>query len=145
MLWPDFDGFSFNGFVDPWQEFERMNRALTKVVSQTTCEFPAVNLWVSSDDSVVTTEIPGIDPKDIDISVSGRSLTLRGSRGANELKEGESYHRRERWHGQFSKTIELPFNIDTGKVSAKFTKGILYITLPRVEAERPKKIEIKSE
>ena len=145
MLWSDFDDFSFNGFLDPWQEFERMNRVLSRFVSQPAREFPAVNLWVSSDDSVVTTEIPGIDPKDIDISVAGSSLTLRGSRSADELKEGESYHRRERWHGQFSRTVELPFNIEAGKVSAKFKKGVLYITLPRLEAEKPKKIEIKSE
>ncbi len=142
MLWTNLR--NFNGFLDPWREFERINRGLPAFRAHATCEFPAVNSWVSQDDTVITTEIPGIEPEDIDISVAGRSVTLRGSRKAAELKEGESYHRRERWNGKFSKKIELPYNVETGKISAKFTKGILSITLPRAEAERPRKIEIKS-
>jgi HSP20 family protein len=66
-------------------------------------------------------------------------------RKADELGDDESYHRRERWAGQFSKTIELPFNVQAEKVEAKFSKGILSITLPRAEAEKPKKIIIKSD
>jgi len=143
MLWRDFD--ELNGFWDPWREFEWMRKRLSRLISEPTYDFPPVNIWVSDDDTVVTTEIPGIDPKDVDISVTGRTLTIRGSRGAEELKEEDSYHRRERWSGRFSKAIELPFNIEADKVSARFTKGILYITLPKAEAERPRKIEIKSE
>ena len=88
--------------------------------------------------------IPGISPEDIEISVVGKSLTLRGTRRADDLKDEEAYHRRERWHGQFSKTIELPFNVEAGKVNASFKKGVLYITLPRAEEEKPKTIHIKS-
>lgn len=143
MLWRDFD--DLNGFWDPWREFEWMRSRLSRVLSETTGEFPAVNLWVSPDDTVVTTEIPGVDPKDVDISVSGKSLTLRGSRRAEKIEENESYHRKERWSGQFSKTIELPFNIEVDKVNARFSKGVLYIALPKAEAEKPRKIEIKSE
>jgi HSP20 family protein len=88
--------------------------------------------------------LPGIDPNAIDISVVGKTLTLRGSRKPEEFKENESYHRRERWHGQFTKTIELPFDIDSGKVDAQYRKGILRITLPRAEADKPRKISVKS-
>jgi len=140
MLWTEFNN---NTFVDPWGDFERLNRMLSRVSSQNNCEFPAVNLWVDSDLSVVTTEIPGIDSDDIEISVIEKSLTLSGTRKADELKDKEAFHRRERWHGKFSKTIELPFKVETSKVNATFKKGILNITLPRAEQEKPRKIDIK--
>ena len=140
MLWTEFNN---NTFVDPWRDFERLNRMLSRVSSQNNCEFPAVNLWVDSDLSVVTTEIPGIDSDDIEISVIEKSLTLSGTRKADELKDKEAFHRRERWHGKFSKTIELPFKVETSKVNATFKKGILNITLPRAEQEKPRKIDIK--
>jgi HSP20 family protein len=142
MLWTEFNN---NTFIDPWRDFERLNRMFSRFPSQRPCEFPALNLWVDSDLSIVTTEIPGIKPDDIDISVIGKSLTLRGTRKADDLKENEAFHRRERWHGNFSKTIELPFRVETSQVKATFKKGILSITLPRVDEEKPKKIDIKPE
>ncbi|UCH81764.1 MAG: Hsp20/alpha crystallin family protein [Nitrospiraceae bacterium] len=142
MLWTEFNN---NTFVDPWREFERLNRMFSRVSSHRSCEFPAVNLWVDSDHAVVTSEIPGISPEDIEISVVGKSLTLRGTRRVEDIRDNEAYHRRERWNGQFSKTIELPFNVEAGKVNASFKKGVLYITLPRAEEEKPRKIDIKSE
>lgn len=111
--------------------------------SQDVPEFPQINVWVSSDDSVVTTEMPGVEPASIDISVSGRTVTLRGFRKPDKLQDDQSYHRRERWSGDFSKAIELPFTIETDKVQAKFRKGILYLTLPKAEAEKPRRIEIR--
>jgi HSP20 family protein len=142
MLWSDLE--RIGRLIDPWREFERVNRSLSRWVSPSTIEFPAVNVWVAGDTAVVTTELPGIDPNAIDISVVGKTLTLRGSRKPEEFKENESYHRRERWHGQFTKTIELPFDIDSGKVDAQYRKGILRITLPRAEADKPRKISVKS-
>ncbi len=142
MLWSDLE--RIGRLMDPWSEFERMNRALSRWVSPSTIEFPAVNVWVAGDTAVVTTEVPGIDPNAIDISVVGKTLTLRGSREPEQFTENESYHRRERWHGQFTKTIELPFDIDSGKVDAQYRKGILRITLPRAEADKPRKISVKS-
>jgi HSP20 family protein len=143
MLWSDLE--RFGRFMEPWRELERMQRALSRWTSPSAVEFPAVNIWVSGDTAILTTELPGVDAKDIDISVVGKSLTLRGSREPEALKENESYHRRERWHGQFTKTVEAPFDIEAGKVEAKFRKGILSITLPRAEADKPKKITVKSE
>ncbi|GBE03325.1 spore protein SP21 [bacterium BMS3Abin09] len=140
MLWNN----NSNWFWDPWDEFDRMRQSLSRDSFRHSSGFPAINTWVSSDDSVVTTEIPGVDPANIDISVVGRTVTLRGSRRADELQEDESYHRRERWSGEFSKAIELPFNIEADKVTAKFNNGVLYLTLPKAEAEKPRKIEIKS-
>jgi HSP20 family protein len=140
MLWTN----NSNWFWDPWDEFDRMRRAMSGLSSLRSSEFPSVNTWVSSDGSVVTTEIPGVEPDNIDISVAGRTVTLRGSRKADELREDQTFHRRERWNGEFSKAIELPFIIEADRVTAKFRKGVLYMTLPKAEAEKPRKIEIKS-
>jgi len=94
---------------------------------------------------MVTAELPGIDPKAVDISLTGKSVTLRASRQPDDAKDGESYHRRERWYGQFSRTIDLPYVIDAAKVDARFSRGVLHLTLPRAEEEKPKKIAIKTE
>ena len=113
MLWSEME--RLGRVFDPWSEFERMNRTLRRFALPTV-EFPATNVWVSENNAVVTTEVPGIDPNALEISVVKDSLTLRGSRKEEGLKEGEAYHRQERWNGQFTKTLELPFPVDAGKV-----------------------------
>lgn len=143
MLWSDLE--SIGRFLDPWREFERLNLAFSGPNGTSAVEFPAINVWASDDNAIVTAELPGTAPDSIEISVVGDSLTMRGSRRPEELKEGESYHRRERWSGQFTKTLELPFQVDAGKVDARFSKGVLNITLLRAEANKPRKISIKSE
>lgn len=142
MLWSDLR--RIGRFWDPWDEFERLQRAMSRLASAPSADFPAVNVWVSGEEAILTTELPGVDPKSIDISVAGKTLTIRGSRAPEELQEGDSYHRRERWYGQFTKTIEMPFSIEANKVDAKFSMGILGITAPRAEAEKPKKIAVKT-
>ncbi len=138
MLWSD-------RVFDTLRELEGMRHRLRLIDVPSTVEFPATNVWVSDDDAVVTTEIPGIDPDALEISVVKDSLTLRGSRQAEEMKEGETCHRRERWNGQFTKTLRLPFAVESGKVEERFSKGVLAIILPRAEAAKPRKISVKSE
>jgi HSP20 family protein len=133
----------YERFLDPWREFERINRLFEWTDSNGTREFPGANVWVNGEDAVVTTEIPGIDHDSIDISVTGNTVTLKGKRPEHKRENGESYHRHELWHGDFCKTVRLPFNIDPEKVTASYKKGILSITLPQLEADKPRKIEIK--
>jgi HSP20 family protein len=140
MLWSN-----IGRLIDPWRELDFVNRPRLRVLTPATIDFPAANIWVSGDKAVVSTEIPGLDTDALEVSVVNNLLTLRGSRQTEELKEGETYHRQERWSGKFAKSIELPFAIESGKVEAKFTKGVLYISLPRAEADKPKKITIKAE
>ena len=142
MLWSDFE--KLGSFLDPLSEFERMNQAISRLSAPVTVEFPAVNVWVSGDHAVVTTEIPGLDPASVDISVVDKTLTLRGARRPEDLKEGEAYHRRERWSGQFTKTVELPFAVESGRVEARLLKGILKVSLPRAETDKPRKIAINT-
>jgi HSP20 family protein len=93
----------------------------------------------------LTAELPGIDSAQLDISVVGDTLTFNGSRDFEPLREGETYHRQERSGGRFSKTLQLPFQIDAEKVTAKYEKGILKLTLPKTATEKPRKITIKAE
>jgi HSP20 family protein len=121
---------------------DEMNRLFSGSRYPAAAEYPALNVWSNDVDTVITAELPGIEPDDIQLSVVQNTLTLRGERKAEELKEGESYHRRERREGKFVRTLELPFEVDGDKVEAAFTNGVLSVKLPRAEAHRPKKIEI---
>ena len=134
---------------DVWREMRRLQHEMDRLFSGKRLpfarEYPLINIWTSENDVILTSEAPGIDHKDIDISVVGETLTLSGSRTIDELKEGETYHRQERAHGRFNRTVQLPFRVTTDEVEAKYEKGVLRITLPRVEEDKPKKIQIKTE
>jgi len=123
---------------------KEMNRLFSGFTHPFSHEFPAINVWLGKDDVIVTAELPGMDSEKIDISVVADTVTLSGSREKDVLKESESYHRQERSYGNFSRTLQIPFQVDAGKVDAKYDKGILRVTLPRSEEAKPKKISIKS-
>jgi len=132
---------------EPISELERFTREFDNLFtgpSGTVHEFPAINVWSLDDEATITSEIPGIDPNSLDISVVGQRLTISGQRSPDKAGENITYHRRERMHGQFSRTVELPFRVDSQKVEAKFNKGVLSIRLPRAEEDKPKKIGIKA-
>lgn len=146
MLWTDLGRFG-RGF-DPWFGLEWPTAAsdrLSAVPSRRASEFPLINIWANADEVVLTTEIPGIDAKSVEISVAGRTVSVRGSKEPEPETAGTTYHRRERWYGQFSKTIELPFNVEADAVDARFRKGVLYVTLPKAHADKPTTIKVKSE
>jgi HSP20 family protein len=144
MFWTDTG--QYGRTLDLWREFERMSRLFSEFPAPfaRTTEFPAVNVWSNGNEAVVTAELPGVDPSAADISVVGKTLTIKASRRPEETGEDGSYHRQERWTGSFTRTIELPFLIEQNKVEARFSKGILEINLPRAEADKPKKIAITS-
>jgi HSP20 family protein len=123
-----------------------MSRTFSDIMSTAAeREFPAMNVWANGDEAMVTMEVPGMAPESVDISVAGKTLTVRGSREPEKAQEGESCHRSERWYGSFSRVIEMPYLIDQNKVHARFSKGVLQIALPRAEADKPKKITVVSE
>jgi len=130
---------------DPFKEFNRMNLELVGNLYPERGEFPPVNMWKNEEKVVISTELPGIDPAGVDLSVTGKALTIKFERKPEELKEGEIYTIKERWYGGFSRTIELPFNVETDRVEAKYRKGVLSIELLRAENEKPKKITVSSE
>lgn len=137
------------GGMDPLREVQRLQREMNRVFSglehPLTQEFPLVNAWVGEGDVIVTAELPGVDPQKVEVSVVGDTLTISGAREGAALKAGETYHRQERSHGRFTRTLQLPFPVETDKVEARYEKGILRMTLPRAEADKPKKISVQCE
>jgi HSP20 family protein len=103
-----------------------------------------MNVWANDDGLVLTTEVPGVNPQDIDISVVGETLTLSGERMPDELKEGSRYHRQERGYGKFTRSVQLPFPVDVNAVEASFKDGVLHVAMPRAEEDKPRKITVKS-
>lgn len=106
--------------------------------------FPPVNVWRGRDDAVVTAELPGVDPKRVEIVVVGDTLTVRGSRDPEPSEKGRTHTRLERAAGTFSRAIQLPFRVQPDGVQATYAKGILRVVLPRLEAGKPKQIPIQS-
>ena len=92
----------------------------------------------------MTAELPGIDPKEIDITANADSITLRGERKEPSAGGEVNYHQRERAFGTFRRVIDLPTKIDTDKINASYKNGILTVVLPKTEEVKPKQIEIKA-
>lgn len=131
-----------------WRDMSRLQREMGHLLGGTsapiTSSFPAMNLYAGDEGVILTAELPGIEPDDLEISVLGETLTLSGSRNIDEADEDVKYHRRERSFGNFTRTVELPFTVDSEKVEAKFNNGVLHVMLPRVEEEKPRKIMVNA-
>lgn len=106
--------------------------------------YPRTNVWVLEDSVVLDAELPGVDPKAVEISLEGRSLRLAGHCEIEEPKEGETPCRSERVGGKFSRTFTLPYDVESAKVKAKYENGLLRITLPRAESDKPRSISIQA-
>lgn len=118
-----------------------MSRLLGGYVNRSE-EFPAINVWSNQEKAVITAELPGMDPATINIAVLGDTVTLAGDRKNEELGKDEVYHRQERRHGPFSRSIRLPYELAQEQVIARYTHGILEVTLPRHEGTKPRKIAV---
>ena len=133
---------------DPRGEFRRLQREFGRVFNslehRKSLDFPPVNIWTGRGDVILTAEIPGMDPNALDVSVHGDTVTLRGERKPDEIEEGEAFHRQERGHGKFVRTIQLPHQVDADNVQAHYAKGVLRLTLPRAEADKPRQISVKN-
>jgi len=92
----------------------------------------------------IDAEMPGVDPQAVEISVVGDELSLHGKVNAQEPAAGETVLRRERPAGEFERTLQLPFRANTAAVKATFKNGILRISIPRSEEEKPRKIAIEA-
>jgi HSP20 family protein len=107
---------------------------------------PAIDMSEDEKAYKITAELPGIDAKDIDVSVTGDMLVLKGEKRQEKEEKDQNYHFSERAYGSFQRAFELPRSVDRNQVAADFSKGVLTITLPKTaEAQKPvKKIEVKS-
>ncbi len=105
---------------------------------------PAVDVSETAEQVLVKAEVPGIDVKDIDISLSGDVLTIKGEKKAEREEKDESHHLVERSYGSFTRALKLPAAVDVDKIEAKYDKGVLTVTCPKKEEVKPKAIEIKT-
>ena len=105
---------------------------------------PAICMFDRADKLVVRAELPGVDKADVDISVSGDTLTIEGSRKAAADVRDEDYYRCEMCFGSFSRSMTLPAPVDTDKIEATLENGILEVRLPKAKQAIPTKIQIKA-
>ena len=133
---------------DPFAELRRMQSEMNRVFSGYSAtaarDFPPINIWLGENSVVVTAELPGVTRDDVNLSLQEDVLTLGGKRESKLQEQNVSWQRRERAYGTFSRAVQLPFRVDPDKVQARFDTGILEIELQRLEADRPKKIEIRA-
>jgi len=143
MLWPNWD------LWNPWPEMSRLQREMNRWFrdyqpATQRPQGPPLNLWQGSDSCAVTVELPGVASKDIEISVLDDQMTIRAKRVTESPGEDYAAVRRERGSGEFVRTVQLPFRADPNKVEAEIKKGVLCVKAPRLEADKPKRITVKT-
>lgn len=107
--------------------------------------FPPVDVHITEDDLVLEMAIPGANPDDINISVTGDTVTLSGEvKQRQQTQKGQAYLE-EVWHGRFQRSFTLPLQVDADKAEANFDNGILELRLPKSEATKPRKIQMKQQ
>jgi len=106
--------------------------------------FPAVNVLDDEDDLVVQLEVPGIAPENLSIEASGRTLTVSGKREP-AVPAQAGFRRQEGWSGEFSRSLQLPADVDPARAEATHKHGVLSIRIPKREEARPRQIEVKVE
>lgn len=106
---------------------------------------PLIDLSETKDDIIVEAEIPGVDSKDIDISLSGNVLSIKGEKRQEKEDKDEGSHRVERSYGGFSRTLRLPCKVEEEKTTATYEKGVLKIKLPKCQPSKLKRIKIRVE
>jgi HSP20 family protein len=106
---------------------------------------PAVDVAETKNEVVVNVEIPGMDPKEFDISLKEGTLTIKGEKKQERVEGEENYHLVERRYGAFSRSIPLPQEVESDKISTSYKEGILKVTLPKSGETKKKEIKIKVE
>lgn len=125
-----------------WDEYFGPGRRALQPLEETWV--PAVDVAESADKITVKAEIPGLEPKDIEISMVGDTLTIKGEKKVEREEKEENYHLIERSYGSFSRSMKMPAAVDPDKVEATYKNGVLTIILPKKEEVKPKTIEIKT-
>lgn len=106
---------------------------------------PAVDIRQEAGQFIITADVPGIDAKDIKVSMTDNSLTIEGKREVERKEEGKNYSLQERSYGSFCRSFTLPLRADASKIKAKNSNGVLTITVPIAEEEKAKRIDVRIE
>jgi HSP20 family protein len=147
---------SFGSPLTRWEPFREMtdiqhevNRLFDSFFGRPAMTPAAERMWVpasdmreTKDDLYVTLEVPGVRDKDVQVTITGDVLTVKGERKWEKELEDDSYHRVERVYGKFERTVPLPVAVQADKVKASYRDGVLEIKLPKAEEVKPKEIKI---
>ncbi|HXF74200.1 MAG TPA: Hsp20/alpha crystallin family protein [Actinomycetota bacterium] len=141
---------------DPFRDLLRVQEELNRLFSRTFgptegsagstlgAWAPLVDVYETPERFVVAVELPGVAPDDVDVSVEDSTLTVKGERRFYRDVREEAFHRVERRFGPFTRSLALPSTADTERIQASFENGVLMIEVPKVEAAKPRKIQVKA-
>jgi HSP20 family protein len=132
---------------EPWSLLSRLRRELDETfesVAHQASWTPAVDIHEEPKQFVVRADLPGVSPKDIEITADNGVLSLRGSRNFEQKSDDGHYSRIERVSGRFVRTFSLPENVQTDAIKAQFKDGVLELTIPKIAKPEPRRIEVKA-
>src|SRR5215217_7922451 len=134
---------------DPFRELQREVGRLFETLEplhswRLTRQFPPVNLYDAGERYVLTAQLPGMNLEDLELTITGETLTMRGERKRPEGVADETYRRQERQFGRWTRTVALPDRVDSAQVSATFAQGLLTIALPKAESAKPRHISVNA-
>ncbi|MEJ2037313.1 MAG: Hsp20/alpha crystallin family protein [Desulfosarcinaceae bacterium] len=153
MFYPRFIGMPRLRAWQPFEELDRMRRQMDRIMDEfagrpsmglSAGVFPAINLTEDDANYYVRAELPGVASKDLEIQATGRNLTISGKRELDFEPGKAKFHRREREAGEFSRVLAMPKEIESQRVEAHLSNGILTLRVPKAESAKPKKITIGS-
>ena len=134
-----FDQYLRGGWLRPW----RVDWPTFREPALPEIRFPKIDVVDREDEVVVKAEVPGVEKKDIDISVSDDSVTIKGETRHEEKEEDGDYYRCEISHGSFSRTVALPASVDGSKAKVDFKDGMLELTLPKIAKAKRHTIKVE--
>jgi len=125
-----------------FEDFGRSWR-LPSIAERETLLSPAIDVSETDDAIEVSAELPGIDEKDIEVEVADNLLTIKGEKKSEKKEKKKDYHLVERSYGSFQRSVPLPYEVNPDKVTAKFTKGVLKVTMPKPPQAKEKAKKVK--
>ncbi len=126
-----------------WDSF--FERGIRRKPEEVSDWYPTLDVAETKNDLVIKAEVPGMDPKDIDISLSDGILTIKGEKKQEREEKEEDYHLIERSYGSFARSIQLPKGVQSDKIQATYKNGVLKVVLPKSEEAKKKEIKVKVE
>jgi HSP20 family protein len=137
----------WQGRWDPFRELQREMGRLFESLDpfqplRHVRQYPPINVYDAGDVYLLCAQLPGVAPEDVELTITGETLTMRGERKRSEGVKDESYRRQERPTGRWSRTITLPDRVDSAQVTASFNNGILTVSLPKAESAKPRHITV---
>jgi HSP20 family protein len=137
-------GSAWNSIHDLEREMDRLLQSVNLSFHSLRVNrpYPAINIYERPDEFLLTAEIPGTKSSDLDVSISGNMLTIRGIRQPDQNIPEERYRRRERRFGKWERTISLPDNVEDERMSATFLAGVLQLHIPKTPKQTPRQIPV---